>query len=186
KPRTGQRNPRKSKPVCLVSLGLTWVRLGVIWPEARAAIASVWLGYGTRRAFGLTPESGRSTLLRAHPALLQEGAIDFVVAAQARHPAELVDQNDRISRGAAERDRRAHSQIDRRHDDIEAGRSRRFAGRSVRPGQRPGRPVQGDADRPIGIVELEAYSPAFVEMHLVVDAPERGRRRHQSAAAQNV
>src|SRR5271165_5717578 len=54
------------------------------------------------------------------PSLLQQSPIDLIVAAQTRHPAELVDQHDRVARGAAQRYRRAHLQIDRRDDDVDA------------------------------------------------------------------
>ena len=61
-----------------------------------------------------------------------------------------------------------------------------FAGRAVRRGEGPGRPVEGHADRPAGLVEPQADAPAPVEMHLVVGAPESRLRRHQGAAAQHV
>ena len=31
-----QENPRESKPAFLGFLGLAWIRLGAIWPEARS------------------------------------------------------------------------------------------------------------------------------------------------------
>jgi hypothetical protein len=43
-------------------------------------------------------EAVRPAHAATHAALLQEGETDFVVAAEACHPTELVDENDRAPR----------------------------------------------------------------------------------------
>ncbi len=106
------------------------------------------LRFEEREAESVGAASVWSSALR-RPALLQQGAIDLVVAAQARHSAELVDEDDRVAGDAPQRDRRAHLEVDRRDETSKPSADEVSPVARVRLGQRARGAVEGDADRPV-------------------------------------